>query len=112
MPKICNKKLLKDLQSVLEKLIYVDKCVRPARVLINRMLDLLYTGRKLPLTMIFHDPNKFLTFLPHFNGVICTHKMVIQEDHTLHVDASHTQLGGIWSNRFIHPVSYDSPNLT
>ena len=47
----------------------------------------------------FHDLNWFLQFLPRFNGVTCISKEIIPEDHTLHVEASLTGLGGVWANR-------------
>ena len=91
------------LQSLLGKLIYVHKCVKPARIFINRMLALLRTNphkNRINLNQdFFQDLNWFLTFLPRFNGVTCIHKMVIPEDHRLHVDASLTGLGGVWANR-------------
>ena len=93
----------KALQSLLGKLVYVHKCVKPARLFINRMLTLLRkNGHRNKITLdrdFFKDLNWFLTFLPQFNGITCINKTVIPEDHTLHVDASLTGLGGVWSNR-------------
>ena len=93
----------KALQCLLGKLIYVHKCVKPERLFINRMLTLLRKNahrNKITLDRDFcKDLNWFLTFLPQFNGITCINKTVIPEDHTLHVDASLTGLGGVWSNR-------------
>ena len=103
--KFANKKhtTKKGLQSLLGKLIYVHKCVKPARIFINRMLNLLRTNphkKRIHLDQeFFHDLNWFLKFLPGFNGITCIHKDIIPEDHTLHVDASLTGLGGVWANR-------------
>ena len=100
----------KGLQSLLGKLIYVNKCVGLARVFINRMLAILRENAhrsKITLDQNFsRDLNWFLTFPSSFNGVTCIHKTVILEDHTLHVDASFTGLGGVWSNRV-----YASPTI-
>ena len=93
----------KGFQSLLGKLIYVQKCVKPARIFINRMLNLLRTNshrNRIHLDQeFFRDLNWFLKFLPGFNGVTCIGKETIPEDHTLHVDASLTGLGGVWANR-------------
>ena len=93
----------KQLQSLIGKLIYIHKCVAPARVFINRMLNLLReSGKssKIKLTQdFFQDLAWFLAFLPKFNGVTYIKKDPIPFDHTLHVDASLTGLGGIWNNR-------------
>ena len=81
----------------------MHKCVKPARLFINRMLTFLRKNahsNKITLDReIFQDLNWFLTFLPQFNGITCINKAIIAEDHTLHVDASLTGLGGVWSNR-------------
>ena len=103
--KFANKKYTskKALQSLLGKLIYVHKCVKPARIFINRMLTLLRNNaHKKKITLnhdFFQDLRWFLTFLPNFNGITCISKAMIPEDHTLYVDASLTGLGGVWSNR-------------
>ena len=55
-------------QSLLGKLIYIHKCVSPARVFINRMLALFrnnYDKKRIHLTAeFFKDLAWFLTFLP------------------------------------------------
>ena len=71
--KFANKKhtTKKGLQSLLGKLIYVHKCVKPTKVFINRMLNLLRTNphkKRIHLDQeFFHDLNWFLKFLPGFN---------------------------------------------
>ena len=81
----------------------------PARVFINRMLALLRTNpHKKRITFdqdFFQDLNWLLTFLPRLNGFTCFQKTVIPEDHTLNVDASLTDFGGVWSNRvYVSPI--------
>ena len=59
------------------------------------------------LQSILNECQKFVTkkhttkkgLQSQFNGITCINKTVIPEDHTLHVDASLTGLGGVWSNR-------------
>ena len=62
----------KELQSLLGSLLYIAKCVRYSRNLLNRMLDLLYQTHKetsVNLTPEFiQDLSWFLRFAPKFNG--------------------------------------------
>ena len=47
----------------------------------------------------------FLSFLPQFNGVTYIRKPDMPYNHTLHVDASLTGLGGVWNNEvYASPV--------
>ena len=83
------------LQSLLGSLLYISKCVRPARSFLNRMLQLLRNNTQatsFPLTYSFHqDLNWFLTFLHQYNGVTYfDHKKV---DFEVHLDASLTGFG-------------------
>ena len=88
-------------QSLLGKLLYIHKCVPPARVFINRMLALFRENsdaKKIILTNDFHkDLTWFLVFLPRFNGITYINKDPIPQGHTLHIDASLTGLGGVWN---------------
>ena len=97
----------KHIQSLIGKLIYIHKCVSPARVFINRNFNLLRQNAhisKIKLTQeFFQDLAWFLAFLPKFNGITYINKDPIPFDHTLHVDASLTGLGGIWNNR-VYPT--------
>ena len=83
-------------QSLLGKLLYIHKCVSPARVFINRMLALFRKNsdaKKITLTSDFHkDLAWFLAFLPRFNGITYINKSPIPQDHTLHIDAFLTGL--------------------
>ena len=93
----------KHLQSRIRKLIYIHKCVAPARVFINRMLNLLRQNAHLSKSKLtqkfFQDLAWFLAFLPKFNAITYIRKDPIPFDHTLHVDAFLMGLGGIWNNR-------------
>ena len=106
----------KAFQSLLGKLLYIHKCVVPARTFINRMLALFRqssTKRRIVLTEEFHnDLNWFLLFLPKFNGITYIQKPNIPGAQTLHVDASLTGLGGVWKNQvYATPIFdiYDTP---
>ena len=85
------------LQSLLGLLLYVHKCVKPARAFWNRMLALLRSGhasQKIHLTPEFRrDLRWFVKFLPLYNGVsLYDHRTI---DHTLELDAYLTGLGGV-----------------
>ena len=62
-----------ELQSILGLLLYIHKCVKPACVFLNRMLDLLrfaHGRQKVMLTPDFkRDLRWFSKFLPAYNGV-------------------------------------------
>ena len=85
-----------DLQSILGLLLYIHKCVKPARIFLNRMLDLLrfaHTRQKVTLTPDFkRDLKWFAKFLPVYNGVsLYDHRPI---DVSLELDACLTGLGG------------------
>ena len=97
----CTKR---QLQSLLGLLLYVPKCVRPARAFLNRMLALLRSGhasQKIHLTPEFRrDLRWFAKFLPLYNGVsLYDHRTI---DHTLELDACLTGLGRHWCNFVYH----------
>ena len=98
-------------QSLLGKLLYIHKCVRPARTFINRMLTLFRANskaKKIVLTAEFHkDLNWFLNFLPSLNGVTYLGKSHIVNNHSLHIDASLTGLGGIWDDEVYSTPVFD-----
>ena len=102
---VSNKKYLskQSFQSLLGKLIYIQKCVKPSRTLINRILDLFRSNahsRKIYLTPEFHkDIQWFLTFLPSYNGVTYMKKTNVDPEQTLHLDACLTGMGAIWRDR-------------
>ena len=92
--KYCTKR---QLQSLLGHLLYIHKCVKPARYFLNRMLQLLreHHGRvRIHLNHEFHrDLRWFQRFLPLYNGVsMYDHK---QLDHQVHLDACLKGLGGL-----------------
>ena len=79
----------RQLQSILGLLLYVHKCVKPARIFLNRMLELLrasHGSQKILLTPDFkRDLRWFDKFLCKYNGIsIYDHKKV---DATLELDA-------------------------
>ena len=92
----------KSFQSLLGKLLYIHKCVLPARTFINRMLAHFRQNsnkQRFYLTPEFYkDLDWFLAFLPQFNGITYIRKPDMPYNHTLHIDASLTGLGGVWNN--------------
>ena len=104
----------RQLQSILGLLLYVHKCVKSARVFLNRMLELLRSSintQKIVLTPDFkRDLCWFAKFLPLYNGVsLYDHKHVHQ---TLELDANLTGLGGARGPlRLPPPVEESLPKL-
>ena len=106
--KTCSKR---QLQSLLGHLLYIDKCVRPARYFLNRMLQTLrsnYDNASIQLDADFHRDLRWLEkFLPMYNGAsLYDHKIC---HHQVHLDAC---LGGVWQNYVYHlPISYGYKGL-
>ena len=102
---VSTKKFLskKNFQSLMGKLIYIHKCVHPARIFINRILDLFRTNshkKRIHLTPQFHqDLEWFQKFLPHFNGITLFHKPIITDLSPVYIDACLSGIGGIWGTR-------------
>ena len=97
----CSKR---QLQSLLGQLLYIHKCVRPARIFLNRMLDLLrqnYDANTIKLTQAFRrDLRWFTKFVDKYNGVsMYNHRRV---DHVIELDACLDGLGGVWKNYVYH----------
>ena len=89
----CSKR---QLQSLLGSLLYVTKCVKPARTFLNRMLMVFrktFDQKAIFLTRdFFRDLNWFYTCLRQFNGAVYYATKPVQAE--LHLDASLTGLGG------------------
>ena len=97
----CSKR---QLQSFLGQLLYIHKCVRPARTFLSRMLELLrqnYDASTIVLTQAFKcDLRWFTRFLQQYNGVsMYTHMSV---DHVVELDACLDGLGAVWKNYVYH----------
>ena len=90
-------------QSLLGKLLYIQKCVKPARVFIKRILAVFRSNthlKTIQLSEEFHrDIRWFLTFLPTYNGIsyICKHRL--DTGQSLYLDACLTGMGAVWRNR-------------
>ena len=89
------------LQSLLGSLLYISKCVKPARAFLNRMLQFLRNmgdRRSVKLSEdFFKDLAWFKNFLNQFNGIVYYDTRPIQAE--LHLDACLTGLGGIFHNQ-------------
>ena len=105
--KVClTRKFLtkKQLQSLLGKLIYLHRCVKPAHVFMNRLLNYLRdcTSRILVTDQMKQDINWFVHLLTHFNcQVMFPHE---RNPSDVYVDASLTGLGGCWHGK-VYAVS-------
>ena len=106
----------RQLQSLLVHLLYIHKCVKPARYFLNRMLNTLRASHghtTITLDPEFHrDLRWFERFLPLYNGVsLYDHKKC---DHQVHLDACLQGLGGVWQNFVYHlqiPYGYKGLNI-
>ena len=85
-------------QFLLGKLLYIQKCVKPARVFINRILALLRANPLLARIQLSEEFDRdiqwFLKFLPSYNGISYIHKQDIDSEQLLYLDAW-GQYGGI-----------------
>ena len=111
-----NKKFLskKAFQSLLGKLLYIQKYIKPCRTFVNRILALFRacSGPKITLTQEFHqDLDWFLRFLPHFNGVTCLKKDPIDNSQELYLDACLTGMGAVWCNRVYATPIFEIPGF-
>ena len=90
-------------QSLLGKLLYIQKCVKPARVFINRLLANFRINshlKTIPLSDDFHkDIQWFLTFLPGYNGISYIQKQKLDSGQSLYLDACLTGMGAVWRDR-------------
>ena len=84
--KHCSKK---ELQSLLSHLLYIHKCVKPARCFVNRILDVLLHANNpnsIPITNEFQrDIRWFKKFLPQYNGTSIYGQK--KTHHTVELDA-------------------------
>ena len=90
-----------ELQSLLESLLYISKCVKCSRTFLNRMLDTLrrhFGTDSISLDIEFHrDLNWFKKFLKKFNGRAFFDHRPIQA--TIELDACLQGLGAIYRNQ-------------
>ena len=102
-------------QSLLGKLLYIHKCVKPARVFVNRILAAFRANsslRSIHLTEDFHkDIQWFLKFLPAYNGVSYIHKHLIDVHQSLYLDASLTGMDAVWRDRVYATLIHNLADL-
>ena len=93
----------KNFQSSVGKLVYIHKCVTPARIFINHMLNLFRENshkKCICLTpQFFQDLQWFQKILPHFNGVTLFKKPIITDLAPVYLDTCLSGIGGIWGNK-------------
>ena len=98
----------RQLQSLLGKLLYIHRCVRPSRLFVNRMLALLRTSlndHNIRLTYTFQrDIAWFNMFLDKFDSKTMIHHQGSPQIHVF-VDASLSGVGAIWEN-IVHAATY------
>ncbi len=106
---ICNKWLnvskatKNQLQSLVGSLIYVHKCVRPARLFINRILAVLRAAPDKGKVILGHgfkrDVSWFVSFLAVFNGSVYFYKRLTPANNNIHLDACLSGIGAVWQGR-------------
>ena len=111
LKKICSRQ---QLQSLLGYLLYIHKCVKPARVFVNRMLELLganYDKKTITLSHDFkRDLRWFVRFLESYNRV--SYFEHGRMDGTIELDVCLTGFGGSWENFIYHvPIERKYKNL-
>ena len=94
---VSKKKVTKNqFQSLLGSLLYIIKCVKPARFFLNRMLQLLRDSTDKTCiflhTDFYRDLNWFNTFLAQYNGITFYDNQIIHA--TVFLDACLQGLGG------------------
>ena len=96
----------RQLQSLLGKLLYVHRCVTPARVFVNRRLNKLRTatGRIRMDEEMVKDLNWFIQFLTQFNGTVMFD--TCRAHFQVFVDASLTGMGASWDNNVYAVTRY------
>ena len=105
-----------ELQSLLGSLLYISKCVRPARYFLNRMLQLLRNNihsRHIFVTDEFcKDLTWFCVFLNSYNGVTIYDLTPVHKH--VYLDASLTGFGGTFDS-FVYslplPLAYQTYNI-
>jgi len=93
----------KQLQSLVGVLIYLHKCVKPARLFVNRILQVLKQAPEkgyVKLDEHFQrDIHWFITFLNKFNGKVFFEKQGLEPIKHVQLDACLAGLGGAWDSR-------------
>ena len=82
-------------QSLLGSLLYITKCIKPARIFLNRMLQVLRSHHDLN-SEFFQDLCWFNTFLDQYNGI--TYFDNKTPHHVVHLDASLSGMGATFAN--------------
>ena len=97
-------------QPLICKLIYIHKCVRPARIFINRILELFranHDKERIRLTEdFFQDMAWFQKNLPAFNDIVLYKILMDDSYQNLHIDASLTGVGRVWRERVYATPTY------
>ena len=88
----------KQLQSLAGKLLYIHRCVKPARLFINRILTKIRDAPDKGFVKLddefYKDIRWFIAFIKRFNGAVFFNKSVVQHVN-VYLDASLAGLGGV-----------------
>ena len=104
---LCHSSLLRhrftkhEFKSLLDKLLYISRCIRGAHIFLNRMLAVLRAHHNVPHIYpeegFYQDLLWFTHFVKQFNGVVTFKNINVA--HEVFVDATLTGTGGIWGSR-------------
>jgi len=90
------------LQSLTGQLLYIHKCVKPARLFVNRILKVLRESPKKGYIELdvsfFKDIQWFVQFMKAFNGTVYYNKQLLPPVTELYLDACLTGMGGNFQN--------------
>lgn len=94
------------LNSLLGKLHFISKCVRPARLFVSRMLETLRAAPERGYVRLGDefrkDVNWFLNFLPSYNGITLMEHPPLPTDVHVDLDACMSGVGGCYGNEVYH----------
>ena len=109
----------KQLQSLLGSLLYIHKCVKPARLFVNRILATLKAAPDSGYVALNAEFGKdiawFNAFLVQFNGRTFFAKQLHAPVTNIFLDASLVGLGGVWLNNVYQclvPIISNEHNIT
>ena len=92
-----------ELQSLTGLLLYIHKCVKLARLFVNRILSTLRGAPDKGYVSLDQGFAKDITwfnqFLSQFNGSVCFYKELQPPITTMYLDACLTVMGGCWNNQ-------------
>ena len=114
---VCQKTHLskRQYQSLLGKLLYIQKCVKPLHIFINKILSI-FRSHSIAKTIwligeFYQDLDWFITFLPQFNDFTNISRKLVDYAQSLNMDACLTGMGAVWWDRVYATPIVQIPNF-